>query len=191
MTTLALALRAEPRSDESRYWFERAASVYARELAAEDLGHLREYAELLLGGGGDAALALSLARRDFEEVRQDLGAHVTLAWALYVNGEFKQAADQIDRALLIDGRDPTLQARAGVIFAADSRLAEAKVHLERALSGSAPLDAALRRAARDATTATQAALSRRQVTPISHRPGSWPRPPSRPRRGEDEAHLRP
>jgi tetratricopeptide (TPR) repeat protein len=58
--------------------------------------------------------ALELARRDLK-VRRDVYAHDTLAWALYKNGRFEEAAAEAAEALKLGSKDATLLFHAGMI----------------------------------------------------------------------------
>ncbi len=130
---LGKALRDSGRIEDARAWFDKARDAYEDEFARGDIGHIREYTELLLVTGENPARALELARREFAGIRQDLGAHVTLAKALAANEQYEAAADRIHRALQVGSRAPWLVRSAGVLFARAGRLAEAQLYLTRAL----------------------------------------------------------
>jgi tetratricopeptide (TPR) repeat protein len=95
--------------------------LYSRELATFYLDHDRKV---------DAALAL--ARRELE-VRRDLYAHDLLAWALYRNGEFREARAAMQEALRHGTVDARLFYHAGLIERALGQDAEARDYLRRAL----------------------------------------------------------
>ena len=75
----------------------------------------RHLAMLLADEGHSLEETLELARLDYEQ-RQDVDAHVTLAWALHANGRHVEAAERIEEALAVGTRDALLRYRAGVIF---------------------------------------------------------------------------
>lgn len=69
--TLASALEQMERGEEANAQRAAALAEYAEQYGRGDLGHIREYARALLARPGGEALALELARRDFDEVRRD------------------------------------------------------------------------------------------------------------------------
>jgi tetratricopeptide (TPR) repeat protein len=77
--------------------------------------------------------ALAAAERDVE-LRQDIFAWDTLAWALYKNERFDEAADAMTRALVLGTEDAQLHYHAGMIQAALDNTDEARMHLETALA---------------------------------------------------------
>ncbi|MBI3287325.1 MAG: tetratricopeptide repeat protein [Chloroflexi bacterium] len=60
--------------------------------------------------------ALELAARELE-VRQDIYGYDALAWALYKNGRYAQAAEAIAEAMQLGTRDALLYYHAGMIYA--------------------------------------------------------------------------
>ena len=76
--------------------------------------------------------ALALAERDYE-IRQDIYACDTLAWALYRNGKLAKADAAAQRALRLGTRDATLYFHAGMIAHDLGRRDEARRLLSQAL----------------------------------------------------------
>lgn len=101
-----------------------AAEVYAEldasidEEAASSAGkaHRREASRIFSARGVRSEQALEFARYDFE-TRQDVQAHETLAWALYRNEKYDEAAASMEQALAVGTQDPVLFFRAGMIAA--------------------------------------------------------------------------
>lgn len=77
--------------------------------------------------------ALELAKTDLS-FRQDLHAHDTLAWALYRNGFFAEAAVAIDKALEQGTKEARLHYHAGLIHQKLGHTEKARTHLEQALA---------------------------------------------------------
>lgn len=77
--------------------------------------------------------ALELAKTDLS-FRQDLHAHDTLAWALYRNGHFAEAAEAIDKALQQGTKEARLHYHAGLIHQQLGHTDQARTHLEQALA---------------------------------------------------------
>jgi tetratricopeptide (TPR) repeat protein len=76
--------------------------------------------------------ALELARKELE-VRHDIYTWDTLAWVLYKNRRFKEAAETMDKALVLHTNDPLLLFHAGMIYHALAKESEAEDFLARAL----------------------------------------------------------
>ncbi len=78
------------------------------------------------------AEALELARREFE-VRHDIYTWDALAWALYKNGKFVEAARASEEALTYGTRDALLLFHAGMIASRDGQKNQAERRLRAAL----------------------------------------------------------
>jgi len=108
-------LSAAGKHDEARAWFDRAEKDLTADLAAGEVGHLRELAEYWLCHGGDAQRAAELALQDLTEVRQDVGAYETAAWALHCAGRHDEARRMMAAALRPGPGTARLQQRARAI----------------------------------------------------------------------------
>jgi tetratricopeptide (TPR) repeat protein len=107
----------------------------------EYIGHLsqlnqvlanRELAMFYADQGVKLQEALELARKELE-VRHDIYTWDTLAWVLYRNREFQQAAEAIDKALAWHTNDSLLLFHAGMIYHSLAKDSEAEAFLSRAL----------------------------------------------------------
>jgi len=107
----------------------------------EYIGHLgklnqvlanRELALFYADNGIKLPQALELARRELE-VRHDIYTWDTLAWVLYRNGQFRQAAEAMDKALALHTNDSLLLFHAGMIYHSLGRDSDAEDFLSRAL----------------------------------------------------------
>ncbi len=67
------------------------------------------------------------------EVRQDIYGYDALAWTLYKNGRFAEAAEAIAQAMQLGTQDATLYYHSGMIHYELGDRARAREHLERAL----------------------------------------------------------
>jgi tetratricopeptide (TPR) repeat protein len=76
--------------------------------------------------------ALRIARREVE-LRHDVGTLDAYAWALYAHGETEEANRQIEKALAVGSRGPSLFYHAGVIEVAAGQKAAGARHLRQAL----------------------------------------------------------
>jgi tetratricopeptide (TPR) repeat protein len=76
--------------------------------------------------------ALELARKELE-VRHDIYTWDTLAWVLYRNGRFQEAAEAINKALTLHTNDSLLLFHAGMIYHSLAKDSEAEDYLGRAL----------------------------------------------------------
>ena len=160
--TLAAVLGEEGRDEAAAEARTKARESLASRLAAGNLAALGPYAVSLLQPGGDSRLAVQSARRQVDEVRHDAGAYATLAWALYGAQRFEEAVAAIERALATGSDDPSLVARAGMIYVAVGASSQASSYLTRALAVPTALRPALARRAK-------AELARIAAT-MSHRP---------------------
>ena len=75
---------------------------------------------------------LELARAEFA-VRKDIYGYDALAWALYKNGLYDEAAEAIAEAMKFGTQDPNLYYHAGMIYNKLGEKKSAREHLERAL----------------------------------------------------------
>jgi tetratricopeptide (TPR) repeat protein len=107
----------------------------------EYIGHLsklnqvlanRELAQFYADQGIRLPEALELARKELE-VRHDIYTWDTLAWVLYRNGRFEEAAEAIHKALGLHTNDSLLLFHAGMIYHSLAKDSDAEDFLGRAL----------------------------------------------------------
>jgi tetratricopeptide (TPR) repeat protein len=107
----------------------------------EYIGHLsklnqvlanRELALFYADQGIKLSQALELARTELE-LRHDIYTWDTLAWVLYGNGRFQEAAEAIDKALALHTNDSLLLFHAGIIYHSLDEDSEAADFLTHAL----------------------------------------------------------
>jgi tetratricopeptide (TPR) repeat protein len=68
------------------------------------------------------------------QVRKDIYTYDTLAWALYKNKQFHEAAEAMQEALKLGTQDASLYYHAGKIHAALGQKDKAKMCLQKALA---------------------------------------------------------
>ena len=105
----------------------------AEEAKTAETAHLREVARFLADHGRDADRAVTLAEKDLE-IREDVLAHDTLAFALFQAGKLREAAAASERALATGMRRADLFYHAGVIAAALGESDRAAELLDEALA---------------------------------------------------------
>ena len=94
--------------------------------------HYRDLAQFYAEQLGRASDALAYAEKDLE-VRQDVRAYDTLAWALYRNRRFQEAATAIGEAMKYGTQDPDFYYHAGMIHEALGEKSKAQAAFDRAL----------------------------------------------------------
>ena len=99
----------------------RKQEVYARELSLFYSDHDRKPAD-----------AVALAKKDLE-VRKDVYAYDTLAWALCKSGRYKDAAAALAEVLKVGTKDAAVLYHAGTIYAGLGEKDKARDFLKRAL----------------------------------------------------------
>jgi tetratricopeptide (TPR) repeat protein len=107
----------------------------------EYIGHLsrlnqvlanRELALFYADQGIKLPEALELARKELE-IRRDIYTWDTVAWVLYKNGQFQEAAAAIDKALALHTNDSLLLFHAGMIYHSLDKDSDAEGFLSHAL----------------------------------------------------------
>ena len=137
-------LAMQGKDGEAETLHDRAEAAMAEEALTAAAAHYREVALFLADHDREPARALELAEKDLE-MRQDVFAYDTLAWTLYRNGRFDEAAAAMAKAMAEGTRDAGMYYHAGLIAAARGDDATARSRLSTALEispGFAPLLAA-------------------------------------------------
>ncbi len=119
------------KSSEAKTWHDRAATIY---LKAAEQGEALYYHHLA-GFYSDSVEkpddALKWARLDLKN-RHSIFVHDAMAWALYRDGQFVEAADEMKKALALGTKDSHLFFHASMIATANGDVAEGKAFLRRA-----------------------------------------------------------
>ena len=118
----------------ARNWRSRALASYLKSVKEGNVIYFRHLADFHLADTPpNGAEALDWARKDIE-LRRDIHAYDTLAWALYHYGELKPAADAMEKALALGTQDAELFYHAGMIAQRRGNAGRAVVFLEKALA---------------------------------------------------------
>lgn len=119
------------RADEARQQYEQAEKLIL-ESGATPAEFSRELSQFYSDRNLKPERALELAKTDLT-FRQDIHGHDTLAWALYRNGQFAEAAKTMEQALRWGSKEAKLHYHAGMIFWRLGQADQARTHLEHAL----------------------------------------------------------
>jgi tetratricopeptide (TPR) repeat protein len=112
---------------EAKAWYERAATGYVNAGAL----YQHHLAGFYSDSVEDPERAIKWARQDLD-TRHGIFAHDSMAWALYRNGQFAEAAAEMKRALILGTKDSHLLFHASMIATATGDVAKGKEFLEKA-----------------------------------------------------------
>jgi len=118
---------------EAKLWHERALSACHKSVAEGNAHYYHHLAGYYCDSQENPAEALRWARKDLE-IRHSVYAHDTLAWALYKNGEFAPAAQEMTRALALGTKDPHLLFHAAMIYSRADELERGNALFKQALT---------------------------------------------------------
>ncbi len=118
---------------EAKPWHDRALAAYLQSVGQGNAHYYHHLSGFYADAQENPAEALRWARKDLE-VRHSVYAHDTLAWALYKNGEFAAAAEEMTRALALGTQDAHLLFHAGMIFSRAGELARGSALLKQSLT---------------------------------------------------------
>jgi tetratricopeptide (TPR) repeat protein len=121
------------RPADAKPWHERARVAYLTSTAQGNAHYYHHLAGFYSDSQENPAEALRWARKDLE-IRHGVYAFDALAWALYKNGEFAHAAEEMTRALALGTQDAHLLFHAGMIFSRAGELDRGRALLKRALA---------------------------------------------------------
>lgn len=126
----ALEERLNRTADAQRHRQE--GEALAKNTDGHPPAHYRDLAQFYAEQLGRAPDALAYAERDLA-LRQDVRAYDTLAWALYRNRRFPEAATAIGDAMKYGTQDPDFYYHAGMIYEALGEKSKAQAAFDRAL----------------------------------------------------------
>jgi tetratricopeptide (TPR) repeat protein len=119
------------RPEDAKPWHARALATYLESVTRGETAYIHQlsgfYADVLLNGPE----AVHWARKDLEQ-RGDPASHDGLAWALYRDGQYNAAYDQMRAALARGTVDAHLFFHASMIGAAAGHAEEGRSYLQRA-----------------------------------------------------------
>jgi len=119
------------KTDQAKPWHDRALAGYLKFTKQEDARYLHHLAGFYCDSVENPGEALKWARKDLQ-IRHNVFAHDALAWALYSNGQFDDAAAEMEAALAEGTKDAHLLFHASMIFSANGDLVRGKEFLRRA-----------------------------------------------------------
>jgi tetratricopeptide (TPR) repeat protein len=117
--------------DQAKPWHQRAETTYLKAAANGDSIYDHHLAGFYSDSIEKPTEALKWARKDLQ-ARQSVFAHDALAWALYRDGQFAEAANEMRAALAQGTRDSHIFFHASMIATATGDLAQGKEFLRRA-----------------------------------------------------------
>lgn len=117
------------RTDEARRRYEQGEEIARRDV--NQAAYYRELAVFYADRLGKSAEALELAQKDLA-IRKDVKGYDTLAWALFRNQRFEEAAAAIGEAMKLGTRDPGFYYHAGMIYDALGHTDKSRRYLEQA-----------------------------------------------------------
>jgi tetratricopeptide (TPR) repeat protein len=115
---------------EAKAWHDRAAAIYLKTAEQGDALYHHHLAGFYSDSVEKPDEALKWARLDLKN-RHSIFAHDAVAWALYRDGQFIEAADEMKKALALGTKDSHLFFHASMIATANGDLAEGKAFLRR------------------------------------------------------------
>ncbi|MCI0734399.1 MAG: tetratricopeptide repeat protein [Methylococcaceae bacterium] len=117
--------------DSARPWYDEALAEYLDATRRGEVQYYHHLAVLYADGLLNGAEAVRWARKDIE-VRRNVGTHDTLAWALYRDGRYAPALDEMQKALGAGWQDAHLFFHAAMIHLAAGRIEQGKGYLQKA-----------------------------------------------------------
>jgi tetratricopeptide (TPR) repeat protein len=122
---------AAGKPENAAQWHARARETYLKNAAEGNAHYFHHLAEFFSDTELNPEEALKWARRD-SELRHTAAVQDALAWALYRNGDFKEAMAVATKAVARGGKDAEILAHAGTIFFAAGDLARSNEFLAAA-----------------------------------------------------------
>ena len=117
--------------NQAKPWHEKALATYLASAQRGEVLYFHHLAGFYADVREDGAEAVKWARRDLE-LRKNFATHDALAWALYRDGQFINAIDEMNTALSSGVRDAHLFFHAAMIHLAAGRTEEGKQFLRQA-----------------------------------------------------------
>jgi tetratricopeptide (TPR) repeat protein len=121
------------RPTDAKPCYERARDAYMKSVEQGNAHYYHHLAGFYSDAQENPAEALRWARKDLE-VRRSVYAYDSLAWALYKNGEFARAAEEMTHALTLGTKDAHLLFHAGMIFSRAGGLDRGRELLNQAMA---------------------------------------------------------
>ncbi len=120
------------RPEAAREWHERAMAAYLKSANAGNAHYFHHLAGFFSDSYLQPEQALRWAREDLK-LRNSVFSHDGLAWALYKNGQYAQAAAAMDQALAQGTRNAHLLFHGSMIYASAGRVAQGRKLMQQAM----------------------------------------------------------
>lgn len=114
-------------------WHDKALVVYLESVKNGEVQYYHHLASLYADTRLDGAEAVKWARKDLG-LRQNATTRDALAWALFRDGQFAAAKDEMKQALSYNWQDAHLYFHAGMIYLAAGLTEEGKSYLQKAVT---------------------------------------------------------
>ncbi len=118
---------------EAAPWHARALASYLKAATEGNAHYYHHLAGFFCDAQPNPAEALKWARKDME-IRHNSGAYDALAWALYKNGDYKEAAEAMTKALEPGVKDAHIYFHAGTIFFRAGDVVKSRACMKEALT---------------------------------------------------------
>lgn len=119
-------------TEEATHWYEQAEKAMEEEAVHAAAAHYREVAMFYADHNMKPKRALELAKKDFS-LRQDIYGHDMLAWTLYRNNQYQEAAKSIKEAMKLGTQDAQIYFHASLIYDAIGQPEVARKMLAKAV----------------------------------------------------------
>ncbi len=113
-------------------WHDKALTVYLDSVRRGEVQYYHHLAAFYADARLDGAEAVKWARKDIQ-LRQNVTTRDALAWALFRDGQYPAAVDEMKQALLFNWQDAHLYFHAGMIYLAAGLAEEGKSYLQKAV----------------------------------------------------------
>jgi tetratricopeptide (TPR) repeat protein len=113
-------------------WHDQALAAYLDSARRGEVQFYHHLASLYADAHLNGAEAVKWARKDIQ-LRQNAATHDALAWALFRNGQYPAAVDEMNKALSDNWQDAHLFFHAGMIYLAAGMTEEGKGYLQKAV----------------------------------------------------------
>lgn len=119
------------KANQAQVWHAKALTAYLASAQRGEVHYFHHLARYYADVREEGAEAVKWARMDLQ-LRRNFSTHDAMAWALYRNGQFSAAIEEMDAALSSGVRDAHLFFHAAMIYLAEGRIEESKQFLKQA-----------------------------------------------------------
>jgi tetratricopeptide (TPR) repeat protein len=112
-------------------WHDKALAIYLDSVQRGEVQYYHHLASFYADARMDGAQAVKWARKDMQ-LRQNATTRDALAWALFRDGQYPAAVDEMNKALSDNWQDAHLFFHAAMIYLAAGLTEEGKGYLQKA-----------------------------------------------------------